>query len=151
MNSRIIAFLTESNAIEGIMRPPTDGEVKATVNFLRLSEVKVSNLVHLVEVYAPGHQLRSLVGLDVRVGSYIPPKGGPHILTQLELVIARAHLYSSPWSVHLDYESLHPFTDGNGRSGRALWAWQMVRQDNDPFALPFLHRFYYQTLKENPR
>jgi len=37
--------------------------------------------------------------------------------------------------------------DGNGRTGRAIWAWQMQRLGRDPFALPFLHRFYYQTLE----
>jgi len=36
--------------------------------------------------------------------------------------------------------------DGNGRSGRAIWAWQMLGDEQDPFAIPFLHRFYYQTL-----
>ena len=42
--------------------------------------------------------------------------------------------------------SNHPFTDGNGRSGRALWLWQM--NNHAPFG--FLHTFYYQTL-ENSR
>lgn len=46
-----------------------------------------------------------------------------------------------PWEVHIAYEMLHPFTDGNGRSGRMLWAWQMRN-----FPLDFLHTFYYQTL-----
>lgn len=42
---------------------------------------------------------------------------------------------------------LHPFMDGNGRTGRAVWAWAMQRDGQDPFALSFLHRFYYQTLE----
>ena len=49
------------------------------------------------------------------------------------------------WQTHNDYENLHPFTDGNGRSGRMLWAWQM-RNDDDAMARGFLHTFYYQTL-----
>jgi hypothetical protein len=33
--------------------------------------------------------------------------------------------------------------------GRAIWvwAWQMQKMGRDPFALPLLHRFYYQTLE----
>ena len=52
---------------------------------------------------------------------------------------------TDPWVFHVQYERLHPFTDGNGRSGRALWAWQMMRR-REGLALGFLHRFYYQTL-----
>jgi Fic family protein len=36
--------------------------------------------------------------------------------------------------------------DGNGRSGRAIWLWQMLRQEGGA-PLGFLHHFYYQTLE----
>ena len=53
--------------------------------------------------------------------------------------------------VHLSgrcrYETLHPFMDGNGRSGRILWAWQMIEHNIAPgLSLGFLHAYYYQTL-----
>jgi hypothetical protein len=38
-----------------------------------------------------------------------------------------------------------------GRSGRALWAWQMVNTGIDPFGLGFLHTFYYQALDAGRR
>jgi Fic family protein len=37
--------------------------------------------------------------------------------------------------------------DGNGRTGRMLWAWHMKHQGRDPFLRPFLHTWYYQTLQ----
>ena len=37
--------------------------------------------------------------------------------------------------------------DGNGRSGRALWLWQMVNQHNYDMRLGFLHLWYYQSLQ----
>ena len=37
--------------------------------------------------------------------------------------------------------------DGNGRSGRILWAWQMIEHNINPgLSLGFLHTFYYQAL-----
>lgn len=43
-------------------------------------------------------------------------------------------------------------TDGNGRSGRALWAWMMLCRGGSygrakVIELGFLHTFYYQTLE----
>jgi len=52
-----------------------------------------------------------------------------------------------PYLIHHAYETLHPFMDGNGRSGRILWACQMLAHDYSPgLALGFLHCFYYQAL-----
>ncbi len=84
------------------------------------------------------------------IGGRIPQRGGPEIRTQLENLLTRALQSASglisiadanAFNVHIAYEHLHPFTDGNGRSGRMLWAWQLQR-----FPLGFLHTFYYQTL-----
>lgn len=149
---QVYDFVRESNRIEGILRDPTDSEFEATVNFLRVPDVRVIDLQALVAVYQPRAELRDKVGLDVRVGKHIPPPGGPDIRERLDEMLAEvsrtAHFDSDPWRVHVAYETLHPFTDGNGRSGRALWAWQMVRRQRG-VPLGFLHQFYYQTLERN--
>ncbi len=86
--------------------------------------------------------------MNVRVGNHIALEGGPHIIHRLQRILSKANQdCDTPWSVHVAFETLHPYMDGNGRTGRAIWAWQMQRLGRDPFALPFLHRFYYQTLE----
>lgn len=40
-------------------------------------------------------------------------------------------------------------TSRNGRSGRALWAWQMLRQGRSFERIGFLRSFYYQTLERS--
>jgi hypothetical protein len=56
--------------------------------------------------------------------------------------------YADPYILHVEYEQLHPFTDGNGRSGRAMWLYAMKKcgRLEQGLNLGFLHAFYYQTL-----
>lgn len=143
--SSILDFVRESNRIEGILREPTDAEVAETVSFLDARAPDVIDVENLVSVYQPGAVLRLSPGLNVRVGSHIAPAGGPEIGAQLAELLTGLGA-KDPWATHVAYETLHPFTDGNGRSGRAIWAWQMVRR-REGLSLGFLHRFYYQTLE----
>lgn len=141
-------FTTESNRIEGITRA-TPAENLAHHDFLSLESPTIAGLEALVSVCAPGHRLRDKPGLNVRVGNHIAPSGGPEIRPALEAILAEAKT-GDPHDIHVRYEMLHPFTDGNGRSGRALWLWMMRhRGGRDALMaaqLGFLHSFYYQTL-----
>lgn len=139
----ITFFVAESNRIEGITRSPTDTELDEHCRFVALEVVTVAELERFVSVYQPGARLRDQHGLDVRVGDHRPPRGSPQIRHRLEALLVDMRDVRNPWATHVEYENLHPFTDGNGRSGRALWAWQM--QD---YPLGFLHHFYYQTLSK---
>ncbi len=142
------AFVRESNRIEGIHRPPRLRELEATEEFLAMDVIEVADLERFVEVVAPGATLRVRSGMDVRVGSHRPPPGGSYVRGMLEAVLRQVREGAHPHPTHVEYEILHPFTDGNGRSGRALWAWQMTRLELDPgLQLGFLHAFYYQTLE----
>ena len=145
-------FVRESNRIEGIVREPTDVEIAAHEKFSLLYGISIGNMEAFVNEIEPGGRLRDQDGLDVRVGGHIPPRGGRAIRTLLtELLEKSCHLMwpVSPYRVHLKYELLHPFTDGNGRSGRVLWLWMMGGIEKAP--LGFLHHFYYQALAASDR
>lgn len=145
-------FLKESLMIEGIKRDPTPEEITATLLFLDLIKLTLADVSNLVKLYEPTAVLRDTVGLNVKVGIHRPLRGGidvKHKLEKLLEAISDRILVNekmiNPFEAHCEYEILHPYTDGNGRSGRAIWLWHMLHLRKTP-SLDFLHHFYYQTL-----
>ncbi len=138
----LLAFIAESNIIEG-MGHPTKIEISAHENLLKLEKLTVVDLEVFVGLIQPNAILRRKIGLDVWVGSYVAPPGGHAIEIKLKELLDDANFGIVPHhEIHLRYETLHSFTDGNGRSGRAIWLWQ----HNGVASLGFLHQFYYDTL-----
>ncbi len=137
-------FVRESNRIENILRQPTKEEMNEHNKFISLPIITIQHLVDFVGVYQPEARLRDRAGLNVRVGQHIPPAGGQQIAYKLQELLDNVDSMT-PHEAHVEYETLHPFTDGNGRSGRALWAWHMM-QIEGAYPLGFLHHFYYQSL-----
>ncbi len=141
-------FQTESNKIEG-MGPGRVVEIEALKIFTS-SKPTIARLYDYALICQPGIVLREKPGLNVQVGNYIAPAGGPEIKEALQTLLDTAMEGGyDAYTAHVVYEKLHPFTDGNGRSGRALWLYHMLWVENkrnwvDRFG--FLHSFYYQTL-----
>lgn len=148
--TKLVAFLRESLAIEGIHREPTTAEIDETERFIHWPDINVGAAIRLVEAYQPNAVIRNKPNLNVRVGRYVAPRGGPQIVEELERLCARADDGEDPWLVHVAYETLHPFTDGNGRSGRTLWARQIMQLHGGLPDISFLHWAYYQALAHAP-
>lgn len=144
-------FVRESNRIEGIFKDGAEfqSDVDAHETLLSIpAPLRVRDVEEFVHAVAPGHMLRTRKGMDVRVGNYVAPPGGRDIKSSLSALIEHVdlpYIDMSPWQIHCDYETLHPFTDGNGRSGRVLWLRAMGGIRRAP--LNFLHTFYYQSLE----
>ncbi len=140
----LLDFVVESNCIEDIHVRPN---LKANRKFLDLATPTLTDLVEFVWDEA-GKRLRTQPGMNVQIGNHLAPLGGPEINPAVQRLVQDAKdNVRTPFEIHRRYETLHPFMDGNGRSGRILWAWQMLHHDISPgLKLGFLHAFYYQTL-----
>lgn len=142
----IYNFIIESNRIEGVIRAPTVEEIAEYERFMGLEKVDINDLMQFVRVYQPGAVIRDRSGLDVRIGNHIAPAGGMAIVYKLGDILHMANDTVTPYEIHQAYENLHPFTDGNGRSGRMLWKWMMLHKQVSIAPLGFLHTWYYQSL-----
>lgn len=143
----LLKFVAESNRIEGIDREPTDAEMAVHDKLLSLSVITIADMEAFVSVVAPGKVLRRKPYMNVRVGNHIAPPGGVGVVNALDDILVRASdRHESPYLVHQAYEHLHPFMDGNGRSGRMLWLWMMYDRDEYVLQRGFLHTWYYQSL-----
>ena len=136
-------FIAESNRIEDI-EGVSDSDTLAHAALLVAGSIDVEALALFVTAIQPDAVLRDHEGLNVIVGNHRPPAGGPRIRQELERLLADMTRYA-PYQFHQWYETLHPFTDGNGRSGRALWLKMMGGIEKVP--LGFLHSWYYQSLQ----
>ena len=123
---RLMEFVRESNRIEEIYRPPTDGEVMAHQIFLGLDKIGVDDLIRFVGISQPDGRLRDRIGLDVRITGVLhrPPRGEPKIRDYLDQLLGNK---AGPWWMsasdgsqpevrrqlafdrHVQYETLAPF------------------------------------------
>lgn len=139
-------FIIESNRIEGILGTSGNDFIAHETLFSKQS-LKIEDIETFVWLICK-KKIRNKAGMNVMVGKHFPLPGGPVIPKLLNILISKANnLEIDSFEFHNEYETLHSFMDGNGRSGRVIWAYMMKREGKDPFALGFLHSYYYQSLE----
>jgi Fic family protein len=88
--------------------------------------------------------------IRVKVGRYSPPPPEDvsglmfELLTWWNKESASLSPVLSSAIVHYRFESIHPFADGNGRSGRALALWEFYRRGFDTHHIFSVDEFYWE-------
>ena len=90
----------------------------------------------------------------VRVGSHIAP-AAKEIFEMLTKMLSdynagsHEHIIKRIAKLHLTFESIHPFIDGNGRIGRVINNYLLIREGFVPINIKFIDRKkYYDAFKE---
>lgn len=88
--------------------------------------------------------------INVRVGDYMPPEPAMVSGLMFELLEwwngsagALSPILSSA-ILHYRFEAIHPFADGNGRTGRALALWELYRRGFDTHHVFSVDEYYWE-------
>jgi hypothetical protein len=120
-------FVRVSNRMAGITREPTVSEISAHRGLLAANALRVENLELFVHHVAEGARLRSEAGTPAPSANEQTAPAGELKADLATIVLAAQKQAASPQRLHRIYTLLSPFTDGNGRAGRALLMWQIMR------------------------
>ncbi len=88
--------------------------------------------------------------IAVRVGSYVPPPPQDVSGLMFELLewwnqqSAKLSPVLSSAILHYRFEGIHPFADGNGRTGRVLALWELYRRGFDTHHIFSVDEFYWE-------
>ena len=88
--------------------------------------------------------------IRVRVGSFVPPP--PEDVSGLMFELLEWWNREAPGHspvlssaiLHYGFEAIHPFADGNGRTGRAMALWELYRRGFDSHHIFAVDEFYWE-------
>lgn len=152
MDNRTLEFLEQSNYIEGVRDSDSlDQAVRAweyciDQNYMSLSVMlKTHKILMLNQPLRPNEK-----GYFRKIDVYIGGRKALHyarIKPALNTLCLKMNTFRGmPKGVkadHVEYERIHPFVDGNGRTGRIFMNWYLKRFHNELWIIREEDRFNY--------
>jgi len=124
-------------------------EKNATKNSLTHDDILALHRIIAGEVMDQGTAGRYRT-IHVRVGRYTPPPPEDvsglmfELLTWWNKESTKLSPVLSSAIIHYRFEAIHPFADGNGRTGRALALWELYRRGFDTHHIFSVDEFYWE-------
>lgn len=143
-------FIRESNAIENVNAQSAVEETLAAWEFLEQKEKLTHSRVKIVHWHIMENRQPDIAGdyrrTQVYVGDNTPPP--PAIVGyKMESLLTWSPentLEALKW--HIAFERIHPFADGNGRTGRLLYFWHCRKLGSEPLLFRAADREGYYDL-----
>ena len=150
MNNMMGLHIHESNLIEGINSDRADKDcMLAWEELSKAKEITHSTLMKL-HLMITSHQNELSADekgnyrrIQVYVGNHTPPAA--HMVPALMMQYLKEFEAMDPIEAHVRFETIHPFVDGNGRTGRMLLWWHELKLGKEPtlFEDNLKHETYY--------
>ncbi len=155
--SLVPEWIIQSNLIESVDNPLEHLRSYSAWQWLmRQTTLDINNVLklHSKIMYAYNKKIAGrLRTCDIWVGRHkgTPPEEVMYELTVLCRTINSVNRKGKIKQWHIDFEKIHPFEDGNGRTGRMIMNWQREKQANmEPLNLTYESRHDYYDWFESP-
>jgi hypothetical protein len=149
----------QSNLIEGYDSKAMDVAGMRAWKYLKMQSKLTNEVVQRVQYFVVSPQkdlesdqigfYRDRSGVDVRVGTHVAPRfySVPNMMNQWLASFGKPPYM--PKQAHIQFEDIHPFVDGNGRTGRLIMWWMQEKMGEKPTLITYDDRFeYYKWFEE---